>query len=483
MKSMGIVSLESVIPMNLVNSPNQNGSAQEFQKCMDSTKETSVSEPVAKTTKTSVVSEGKEVEQADTERAIYETPNETTVQEDVVAEELVDEVEQKMKDFIQSVLDVEESELETIMDELGLTYLELLEPINLQKLVMAVNDVTDVTDFLTNEKMLAQFTELNQCFEEINWKELTGMDRQEFLKFLEDAVSSEKTGEMVGMFSEEVSEQVLENVSSDETKAFVGRATVEMKENQDISRVQNPEMEVNDDISHSSTGTQQPEGESAVSDVKINSNSTDDFSSGQEMFQSEGGFQNEIMHQSVQESDGQPVTVMNFVENLTQATNVENVATTNHMQQMIDIVHQVVERIQTSIQGDTTTMEMQLNPENLGKVMLTVSEKGGVMTANFTVQTDEAREALESQLQVLRENLEQKNLKVESVEVSVSDFDFNQSKQMGSGEQKDLSQGDGKRRNFRFDEEEQDSVSAEEEAQRVRRSVMRDSGSSVDYTA
>ena len=63
------------------------------------------------------------------------------------------------------------------------------------------------------------------------------------------------------------------------------------------------------------------------------------------------------------------------------------------------------------------------------------------MTANFTVQNEEARAALESQIISLRENLEQRNLKVDAVEVSVSDFTFSQSGQADTGDQKGVQSG------------------------------------------
>ena len=73
------------------------------------------------------------------------------------------------------------------------------------------------------------------------------------------------------------------------------------------------------------------------------------------------------------------------------------------------------------------------------------------MTANFTVQNEEARAALESQIISLRENLEQRNLKVDAVEVSVSDFTFSQSGQADTGDQKEFNQGNGKRARFDFE--------------------------------
>ena len=153
--------------------------------------------------------------------------------------------------------------------------------------------------------------------------------------------------------------------------------------------------------------------------------------------------------------------------------------------QMVQIVEQIVEQIRMNVQSDTTSMEMQLNPESLGKVLLTITAKAGVMTANFTVQSEEARAALESQMYTLRENLEQKELKVDAVEVTVSNFDFTQAGH-GDEDQKNMDQGDGRSRRYHVEEsdgEESDELTAEQEAERVRRNVMRDNGSSIDFTA
>lgn len=150
---------------------------------------------------------------------------------------------------------------------------------------------------------------------------------------------------------------------------------------------------------------------------------------------------------------------------------------------MIDIVNQVSERIRSVVNANTTSVEVQLNPESLGKVFFSVVSKGGVMTANFQVQTEEAKNALESQIMILKDNLEAKNLKVESVEVHVSDFNFDQSNQAEKQAQEEAAkQG---RRRFRYDAgEEEDSMQAEEiTAEKVRRQVMRDNGGSIDFTA
>ena len=178
----------------------------------------------------------------------------------------------------------------------------------------------------------------------------------------------------------------------------------------------------------------------------------------------------EVMHAEAQFTVEAPV-------NLSEAPVL---GSTQRMQQMVDIVNQITSQIRDVVSETTTRLEMQLHPESLGKVLLTVSSKNGVMTANFQVQSEEARRALESQMYQLRETLEEKNLKVESVDVQISDFSFDGSNQAESQMQEET--GKKGRKEFDFSAEE-DETAAEAEETEVRRQVMRDNGGSIDFTA
>ena len=74
---------------------------------------------------------------------------------------------------------------------------------------------------------------------------------------------------------------------------------------------------------------------------------------------------------------------------------------------------------------------------------LNISSKEGILTASFITQTQVAKEAIESQIQVLKENLEAQGLKVEEIEVTVANFSFNQSSQM-DGQNSNSEQGKAK---------------------------------------
>ncbi len=154
-----------------------------------------------------------------------------------------------------------------------------------------------------------------------------------------------------------------------------------------------------------------------------------------------------------------------------------------NMQTMINIVNQVVEQIKVTMGKEMTNMQLQLNPESLGKVLVSVTSNHGVMTANFTVQSEEAKEALQSQMFALREALESRSLKVDAVEVEVSDFTFSQSSQADSQNQKEFEKGSGRR--FRFDPDgEEDGTDNNDTVVSGSQGRSRlDMGSSIDFTA
>jgi flagellar hook-length control protein FliK len=86
-----------------------------------------------------------------------------------------------------------------------------------------------------------------------------------------------------------------------------------------------------------------------------------------------------------------------------------------------------------------TSLSMQLNPENLGKVTVEVATKDGVLSAKVIAETQAAKEALEANLANLKSNLEQQGLKISDVEVTVESHAFEQNlQQEGSREQEQL---------------------------------------------
>lgn len=399
----------------------------------------------------------------------------------------IDKVNEKIADEVKDVLGIDDDTFANAMTALGLSPLDLLESNNLAKLVLFVNGSSDFTDLLTDENMMNQLNELSDILGNLNWEDLTGMSKSDFLEGVEDFNAKSQTGS---------------DVFKEDAPALAQETAVDAADSGNTSEnVSAEEEESATNTNNVSTEKKSVQGETTVntsdnsSDTKVEVSVTksEESSSQQSSFSSQSeDDMSEVTHdQTISEddvtTDNQHTVRNDFVQNLNQAVNdAVQVAKPEsvRMQQMVDIVNQVVERIKVSIGTESTSMEMQLNPEHLGKLLLNVSSKNGVMTAVFSVQSEEARAALESQMYTLRENLELRELKVDAVEVNVSDFDFSHSDQTMSGDQSKADNGNGKQMKFDFDDEaSSEEMISNEEKEAVRKQVMRDNGSQIDFTA
>ena len=144
-----------------------------------------------------------------------------------------------------------------------------------------------------------------------------------------------------------------------------------------------------------------------------------------------------------------------------------------------NVVKQVVEQIRVSVKADTSSFEMQLNPEHLGKINLQVAAKNGVVTAQIATENEAVKEALESQITALKESLNNQGIKVEAVEVTIASHEFerNLDDQREQGQQQE-----NQKKRFRFDVME----AAEEEltpADAVMRDIMLANGNQMNMMA
>ena len=378
----------------------------------------------------------------------------------------VENVANEITNEVRDILGVDDETLANAMTALGFSALDLLDTSNLAKLVLTINGSSEFTDLLTDENMMNQLNSLIDVVENINWEELTGMSKEDFATALANSMQQ----------SDIENENLMTTVSDGETFSVVQEDTPDRQVN------------VQTDVSDNMTDAKQD----VTVVVEKNQNKAEP---GSAQTDSDAGknMSEEIAESTVSDDDavsGRQTNVQNnFIQNMEQAvTNVEQTQSarpnTVRMQQMVDIVNQVVEKIKVSLGTESTSMEMQLNPEHLGKVLLNVSSKNGMMTAVFSVQSEEAKAALESQMFTLRENLELRELKVDAVEVNVSDFDFSRSDQAMDGGQSKADDGNGKQMKFDFgDDSSDESAISNEEKEAVRKQVMRDNGSQIDFTA
>lgn len=154
----------------------------------------------------------------------------------------------------------------------------------------------------------------------------------------------------------------------------------------------------------------------------------------------------------------------------------QNVAEASDEPQAAQIVRQIIEQVQVRAREDMTSMELQLTPESLGKVNLSVAAKNGVVTAQIATETLAAKEAIEAQISLLRESLDNQGIEVEAVEVVVASHQFeSHSEQSNGNEQANEQPGRRKFNDLSGTEDEQ-----KDEAFVLARDIMMSNGNQMD---
>lgn len=190
------------------------------------------------------------------------------------------------------------------------------------------------------------------------------------------------------------------------------------------------------------------------------------------------GFEKEEHSQSdANQSQEQAGLFLQKLVSAAKSSSTEGIREVQGSFELHDIAAQIIEQVKLHIRPENTRMEIQLNPEQLGRVELEITSKNGELSARLNVQNDQVKEAVESQMQVLRDTLEAQGLKVENIEVTVAEFGFRFQDEQGSAEQSRQERRRGNTIDFEEAELEEQSFSDVAE-------VMKElNGNSVDYVA
>lgn len=140
--------------------------------------------------------------------------------------------------------------------------------------------------------------------------------------------------------------------------------------------------------------------------------------------------------------------------------------------------------------SEGTSLQVQLNPENLGRLVLTVTEKHGNVTAQITATNEQVKETLQTQMSELHATLQAQGIKVEAVEVTVATHEFEQNLDGNSSANAQMqNEGGGSGRREENSRRNLDAAALAggseglNETESLAANIMRDNGGSVDYTA
>lgn len=402
---------------------------------------------------------------------------------DQAVEEFAKEVQKEVKEL----LGVDDAQLEAAMKELGLTYQDLMDPVNLANLVMNLTGEEDQLGLLMN----ADFQELMQNVEVLskNLLQELGMTPQEVAEVFAQLEQN------AAQITEEVPQQMQE-VTDTQADVLKVQQTDDVQITEQKSQVTGlTETNAAATESVESDGNVQNVEEPVSQEVRVENDQTASQQEGQQEEAPENSTTTEDDASLLQQNDTTEKSI--FTEHTFQQTvqtirtdNITAAPTTAVPQNVVfntlDVIRQVSEFTRVMYQGDTTSMEMQLNPENLGKIYVQVTAKEGVVTAHLAVQNEIVKEALENQTIQLRENMNQQGIKVEAVEVTIASHEFERNleqNQQGSAQDEQREQASkSPRRNISMNQLDELSGLMSEEEMLVAK-IMRDNGNSVDFTA
>ena len=149
-----------------------------------------------------------------------------------------------------------------------------------------------------------------------------------------------------------------------------------------------------------------------------------------------------------------------------------------------NIIRQIVDQISIAKTTGESVIEMQLNPENLGKLYINVTERNSEITARIAVSNETVKNALESQMAALRENLQDANIRVNDVEITIATHEFERNLEQNAGNENGRQDGQqfthqsssngGNRTGHNEAASDEAGLAAQ---------IMRDNGNSVDFMA
>lgn len=362
-------------------------------------------------------------------------------------------------------LGVSQEEVVRAMEELGLSVYSLLEPSNLTMLVLTLCGQQDATAFLTDESLFVSLQNLLGITTELKTglmqeMELTSEDVQALLDVME-AGEELQAGENVIPEVKEGSEDLM-------AKENAPQIIVDVKAGGE-------DVKMTADEKGNITGTVEvipSDAEESVTDRSAdsqNKSSSDGKNGHSESMMHTGSQMPEVLLQDkVQAAEGTFEQTETFFSEQTQ-----------------DIMNQIMDYMKIQLKPGMDQLEMQLHPESLGTVHVQLSTKGGEVTAQFQVQNETVKAAIESQIVTLQESLKEQGVKVQAVQVTVENHGFESNLWQGQGREENASSQNGRKTPRRINLSALNGLPEEEVSEEdvLTARMMQANGNTVDYTA
>ena len=361
--------------------------------------------------------------------------------------DLPDEVKDILNDIknvFEDALNVTDEDIVNTMSELGLSMSDLLNPNKLANLILTLtgNADSDISAVLTDSSFNDIFSKLNEMGDEIlslpdeinlfftneEGEDLTpdmllNDETDPSLKTINELLNGKKESDGLQKIAVDIAginEAIHEDMAASKNQALPADA---------IENTENPDaVEKVPLVSENADG----ENNSAMTDDTLENGTSQKNS---QNFGKDNIFENNIIKPEVVNTST-AVSDNSFAQ-------VENVAANTLKYQSIDaldLINQISSHARTTITDTVRSMEMELNPESLGRMLMKVSEQEGTVSAHITVQNEDVKEALSNQMALLKTNLEATGMKVDEVTVTADPHEFERNLEEGQ-ETPDFSNG------------------------------------------
>ncbi|MCM1257418.1 MAG: flagellar hook-length control protein FliK [Roseburia sp.] len=405
-----------------------------------------------------------------------------TVKEEITAEKVQTEGAEKLDEFAENVYETLEEEyhvskedIEAVLASLGFNVTDLMDPKNLMTLVTELTG-EDVGTLFLSENFQNVMQEISVLTEELAAE--FGITKEQLMAFAKELNQKVKDAAVAtDTFSSQEIETETENIVTVEGEKNIQTLTAsdfvrEIGQMEDSMTVEEPE----------EAEEEQP-GQIAVTETEEEDTEKSSWNS-----KNDNAF--ESGKNSKAEHDGSNAHVTNLQNNRMEEFAIPKetaVPVYTSQVNVADIIEQIANHVRINLSAEGTSMEMQLNPENLGKIYLNISEKEGVIRAQIAAQNEMVKEALETQMVELRQNLNQQGIKVDAIEVTVATHEFEQNLE-GQARQEEqarqqMEENQKKaRRSLNLNDLDGLTGLMSEEEELVAK-MMRDNGNQVDLTA
>lgn len=370
--------------------------------------------------------------------------------------EAIEKAGEEIAEEISEVLDITEEDLINIMQLLGLTFADLLNPENLQQLVTAAGGQEQALDLITDSDIYTSLQDLMEGAESMKSELMNEFNLSE--EDFETIVAEPSFKETF-----EAKADISNKIDPDMIKEAKEKVDLDPRPITDQKEIKAPQSEGSGDIQiteEKELVTVENTGQSSADSGKQN------FQNGSES----ANLFNQIVNNIVDAAETQAPEAVTYTDRA----------------QMENIIRQITEKITIAASENETTMELQLHPASLGNVniMLTSSKDG--IVAKFTAQNEIVKEAVESQMMQLQQKFNEQGIKITSIEVTIASHAFEQNLQQQDQNHEAYENNRSSRKGLRRinlvdigEEEEQDMT----EAERIAAQMMAMNGNTIDFSA